>query len=185
MRWKRFQRVIWALLAACAGGIVLLVLIDGMLVIGPVDSSDIFGILLLIFLLALLAWGDGAIAAFMRGWERVAALVFVLLVEGLFLLTILFFGFYFYTNPQYIPLYAPNGEVGLVVRHESWLFDCWGQFYLPAGPCLLRRTGVTYAAHDLWPFHDGYYEIQWTEESIVVHYNTGMGEWETCTVPLD
>lgn len=72
-----------------------------------------------------------------------------------------------------------------MVRHESWLFDCWGQFYLPAGPCLLRRTGVTYAAHDLWPFHDGYYEIQWTEESIVVHYNTGMGEWETCTVPLD
>lgn len=94
MRWKRFQRVIWVLLAACAGGIVLLVLIDGMLVIGPVDSSDIFGILLLIFLLALLAWGDGAIAAFMRGWERVAALAFVLLMEGLFLLTILFFWFY-------------------------------------------------------------------------------------------
>ena len=123
--------------------------------------------------------------AFTRGWERVVFLIFVLAAEGLLLLTVLFFSFYFYTNPTYYPIYDPDGEVGLVVRHESWLFNCWGQFYLPAGPCLLRRTGVTYAAHDLWPFHDGYYEIQWTEESIVVHYNTGMGEWETCTVPLD
>lgn len=186
MRWKRFQRVIWALLAACAGGIVLLVLIDGMLVIGPVDSSDIFGILLLIFLLALLAWGDGAIAAFMRGWERVAALVFVLLVEGLLLLTVLFFSVYFYTNPTYYPIYDPAGEVGLVVRQECWLFKGWGQFYLPAGPCLLRSTGVTYEAKDCWPFSDGrHYEIEWSEESIVIHYDNGMGEWETRTVPLD
>lgn len=185
MRWKRFQRGIWALLAVCAGGIVLLLLIDGMLVIGPVDSSDIFGILLLVFLLALLAWGDGAIAVFTRGWERVAALVFVLLVEGLFLLTILFFGVYLYTNPQYVPLYDPAGEVGLMVRQESWLFKVWGEFYLPAGPCLLRGTGVTYEAHDIWPFHHGDYEIEWSEERTVVHFDTGMGAWESCTIPLD
>ena len=184
MRWKRFQRVIWVLLAACAGGIVLLVLIDGMLVIGPVDSSDIFGILLLIFLLALLAWGDGAIAAFMRGWERVAALAFVLLMEGLFLLTILFFWFYLYTNPRYVPLYDPAGEVRLMVRQESWLFKVWGEFYLPAGPCLLRGTGVTYEAHDNWLFTNGSYELEWEEDQAIICYDTGMGYWETCTVPL-
>lgn len=185
--WRRFQVVIWGLLAVCAGGVLLLCLASGrglMLVIGPVDSSDIFEILLLVFLLALLVWGDGAIAAFTRGWERVIALVFVLLVEGLFLLTILFFGFYLYTNPQYVPLYDPAGEVGLVVRQESWLFKTWGEFYLPAGPCLLRCTGVTYAAHDIWPFHDGAYEIEWSEENAVVQYNAGTGEWETCIVPL-
>lgn len=185
MMWRRFQIVIWVLLAVCAGGIALLLLIDGMLVIGPVDSSDIFGILLLIILLALLVWGDGAIVVFTRGWERVAALAFVLLAEGLFLLTILFFGVYLYTNPQYVPLYDPAGEVGLVVRQESWLFKAWGEFYLPAGLCLLRGTGVTYEAHDTWPFHNGDYEIEWSEESAVVHFDTGMGEWETCTVPLD
>ena len=48
MRWKRFQRVIWALLAACAGGIVLLVLIDGMLVIGPVDREVRMGQLVIL-----------------------------------------------------------------------------------------------------------------------------------------
>ena len=188
MTWKRFQTAIWILLAVCAGGIVLLCLTgEFMLVIGPVDSSDIFGILLLIFLLALLVWGDGAIVAFLKGWERMAALVFALLVEGLFLLTILFFGVYFYTNPQYVPLYTPNGEVGLVVRQESWLFKDWGEFYLPAGPCLLRGTGVTYETHDIWPFHDSYdeYEVEWLEESAVVHCNAGGGEWETCTVPLN
>ena len=187
MTWKRFQRAIWALLAACAGGVALLCLISGrgwMLVLGPVDSSDIFGILLLTFLLVLLVWGNGAIVAFLKGWERVVSLVFVLLVEGLFLLTILFFGFYLYTNPQYVPLYDPAGEVGLVVRQESWLFDSWGEFCLPAGPCLLRCTGVTYAAHDIWPFHHGSYEIEWSEEDAVVHYNAGTGEWETCIVPL-
>ena len=185
MTWRRFQRVIWAVLAACVGGTVLLFLIDGMLVIGPVDSSDIFGLLLLIFLLALLVWGDGAIVVFTRGWERVVALVFALLVEGLVLLTILFFGFYLYTNPQYVPLYAPDGEVGLVVRQESWLFTAWGEFYLPAGPCLLRGTGVTYAAHDIWPFHHGCYKIDWSENLAVIRYDTGMGAWETCTVPLN
>lgn len=188
MSWKRFQRAIWTLLAVCAGGVFLMCMVSGRgyaLVFGQVDDGTIAWTLISIFLLALVVWGDGAIVAFTRGWERVVFLVFVLAAEGLLLLTVLFFSFYFYTNPTYYPIYDPDGEVGLVVRHESWLFDCWGQFYLPAGPCLLRRTGVTYAAHDLWPFHDGYYEIQWTEESIVVHYNTGMGEWETCTVPLD
>lgn len=187
MTWKRFQRVIWVLLAVCAGGVVLLCAVGGrgfMLVIGPVDSSDVFGILLLIFLLALLVWGDGAIVAFTRGWERVAALVFVLLAEGLFLLTVLFFGVYLYTSPQYVPLYTPNGEVGLVVRQESWLYKVLGEFYLPAGPCLLRGTGVTYEVHDIWPFHDGSYEIKWAEDQAVIHYNTGAGSWKTCTVPL-
>ena len=194
MTWKRFQRAIWALLAACAGGVALLCLISGrgwMLVLGPVDSSDIFGILLLIFLLVLLVWGDGAIVALLKGWERVVSLVFVLLVEGLFLLTILFFGVYLYTNPQYVPLYTPSGEAGLVVRQECWLFKVWGEFYLPAGrylpagPCLLRSTGVTYEAKGS-PFSDGrYYEIEWSEESIVIHYDNGMGERETRTVPLD
>ena len=186
MTWKRFQTTIWILLAVCAGGIVLLCLTgEFMLVLGPVDSSDIFGILLLIFLLVLLVWGDGAIVAFLKGWERVAALVFALLVEGLFLLTILFFGVYFYTNPQYLPLYTPDGEVGLVVRNECWLFKAWGEFYLPAGPCLLRGTGVTYETRESWPFYHGSYEIEWLEESAVIHYNTGRGEWETCTVPLN
>ncbi len=188
MSWKRFQRGIWTLLAVCAVGVFLMCVVSGRgytLVFGQVDDGTITWTLISIFLLALVVWGDGAIVAFTRGWERVVFLIFVLAAEGLLLLTVLFFSFYFYTNPTYYPIYDPDGEVGLVVRHESWLFDCWGQFYLPAGPCLLRRTGVTYAAHDLWPFHDGYYEIQWTEESIVVHYNTGMGEWETCTVPLD
>lgn len=40
MAWKGFQRIIWALLAVCAGGIVLLLLIDGLLVIGPVDGAE-------------------------------------------------------------------------------------------------------------------------------------------------
>ena len=84
MTWKRFQTAIWILLAVCAGGIVLLCLTgEFMLVIGPVDSSDIFGILLLIFLLVLLVWGDGAIVAFLKGWEQVAALVFALLLTGI------------------------------------------------------------------------------------------------------
>ncbi len=188
MMWKRFQRAIWVVLAVCAGGIFLLCMVSGrgyMLVFGRVDDVAITWTLIVIFLLTLAVWGDGAIVVFTRGWERIIFLVFTLAAEGLAMLVVLFFTLYFYTGFQYIPLYNPTGEVGLVVRQESWLFSCWGQFYLPAGPCLLRRTGVTYAAHDLWPFHDGYYEIQWTEESIVVHYNTGMGEWETCTVPLD
>lgn len=189
MSWKRFQRVIWALLAVCAGGFLLLWVISGrglMLVLGPVDSSDLFGILLLMLLLVLLVWGDGAIVAFLKGWERVVSLVFVLIVEGLLLLTVLLFSVYFYTNPTYSPIYASDGEVRLVVRQECWLFKGWGQFYLPAGPCLLRRTGVTYEAKDCWPFSDGrHYEIEWSEESIVIHYDNGMGEWETRTVPLE
>lgn len=185
--WRRFQVVIWGLLAVCAGGVLLLCVASGrglMLVIGPVDSSDIFGILLLIFLLVLLVWGDGAIVAFTRGWERVIALVFALLAEGLALLTILFFSVYLYTNPIYFTICGPSGETELVVRQEIWLFKAWGEFCLPAGPCLLRSTGVTYEAHDIWPFHDGCYEIQWSEENAVVHYDTGVGEWETCIVPL-
>lgn len=189
MTWKRFQRAIWALLAVCAGGVALLCVLGGrglMLVIGPVDSTDIFGVLFLIFLLVLLVWGDGAIAAFLKGWERVAALIFALVVEGLLLLTVLFFSVYLYTNPIYFPIENPSGGVGLVVRQESWLFKVWGEFYLPAGPCLLRSTGVTYEAYDCWPFSDGrYYEIEWFEERIVVHYNIGKGERETRTVPLD
>ena len=114
MSWQRFQRVIWALLAVCAGGFLLLWVISGrglMLVLGPVDSSDLFGILLLMLLLVLLVWGDGAIVAFLKGWERVVSLVFVLIVEGLLLLTVLLFSVYFYTNPTYSPIYASDGEV--------------------------------------------------------------------------
>ena len=189
MSWKRFQRVIWALLAVCAGGVFLMCMVSGRgyaLVFGQVDDGTIAWTLISIFLLALVIWGDGAIVAFLKGWERAAALVFVLMVEGLLLLTVLFFSVYFYTNPTYSPIYAPDGEVGLVVRQECWLFKGWGQFYLPAGPCLLRRTGVTYEAKDCWPFSDGrHYEIEWSEESIVIHYDNGMGEWETRTVPLD
>lgn len=187
--WKNFQRAVWILLAVCAGSFLLLCVISGrglMLVIGPVDSTDIFGALLLIFLLILLVWGDGAIAAFLKGWKRVVSLVFVLVVEGLLLLTVLFFSVYLYTDPTYFPIDAPNGEVGLVVRRESWLFNSWGEFYLPAGPCLLRSTGVTYGVHDCWPFSDDrYYEIEWSEERIIIHYETGMGKRDTRTVPLN
>ncbi len=117
MSWKRFQRVIWALLAVCAGGVFLMYMVSGRgyaLVFGQVDDGTIAWTLISIFLLALVIWGNGAIVAFTRGWERAAALVFVLMVEGLLLLTVLFFSVYFYTNPTYSPIYAPDGEVGPV-----------------------------------------------------------------------
>lgn len=187
MTWKRFQRVVWVLLAVCVEVGILMGVTDSMgllLVIGPVDSTAIWGADFLIFLLVLLAWGDGAIAAFTEGWKRIAALVFALLAEGLLLLTVLFFGFFFSTSPDYVPIFTPTGEVGLVVREEKWLFKVWGGFYLPAGPCLFRSTGVTYEAHDIWPFRQGYYEIEWLEKNAVIRYDTGAGEWDTCIVPL-
>ena len=188
MSWKRFQRVIWALLAVCAGGFLLLWVISGrglMLVLGPVDSSDLFGILLLMLLLVLLVWGDGAIAAFLKGWERVLALAFALTVEALALLTLLFFGFYFNTSPEYIPLRGPTGETELVVCEENWLFKVWGSFYRPVGPFWIQSTGVSYEARDCWPFREDRYEIEWAEGQAIIHYDTGTGEWETCTVPLN
>lgn len=187
MTWKKFQRAIWVVLAVCTGGMVLSFLVSGkrLLLIGQVSGGDIFGVLLLVFLLALLVWGDGAIVAFTRGWERVAALALALVVEGLALLIILFFMFYFNTGPEYIPLYGPSGEVELVVCEESWLFKVWGEFYRPAGPFWVQSTGVTYEAHDCWPFRTGRYELEWAEDQAAICYDTGMGEWGTCTVPLD
>lgn len=188
MAWRWFRRVIWILLAVCAGGVFLMCMISGrgfILVVGQVDSGHMIGCLLLVFLLALLAWGDGAIVVSTRGWARGIMLTAALAAEGVVLTALLFFGAFFSTSPRYIPLYGPAGEVGLVVREESWLFEVWGEFYLPAGPCLLRSTGVTYAAHDCWPFSDGRcHETEWSEESVTVHYDTGMGERETCTIPL-
>ena len=97
MRWKRFQRAIWTLLAVCAVGVFLMCVVSGRgytLVFGQVDDGTITWTLISVFLLALVVWGDGAIAAFTRGWERVVFLVFVLAAEGLLLLTVLFFSFY-------------------------------------------------------------------------------------------
>lgn len=187
-RIKLFQRTIWIVLALCVGVGILMGVAGSMgllLVVGPVDSTAIWGADFLIFLLALLVWGDGAIIAFTKGWRRIAALVFVLLAEGLFLVTVLFFGFFFSTSPDYVPIYTPAGEVGLVVREESWLFKVWGGFYLPAGPCLFRSTGVTYESRDVRPFDSGRYELEWMEDQVVIHYDTGAGAWETCAVPLD
>ena len=188
MTWKKFQKVIWALLAVCAGGIFLLCVVSGMgfiLVIGQADSWDIMWVLFVTGLLALMIWGDAAIAKAAKGWERVAALVFVLAVEALALFVLWFFSMYFYTSPRYYPVYGPAGEVELVACEESWFFKVWGYFYRPAGPFLLRGTGVTYEAHDIWPFHNGRYELEYTEDQIIVHYDAGVGDWETCTVPLD
>lgn len=186
-RIKRFQRAIWIVLAVCVGVGILMSVVDSLgflLVIGPVDSTAIWSLDILIFLLALLVWGAGATAAFTKGWKRVATLVFVLLLEGVFLLTVLFFGFFFSTSPDYIPIYTPAGEVGLVVREEKWLAKVWGGFYLPAAPCLFRQTGITYEARDIWPFAQGCYELEWMEDQAVIHYDTGAGAWETRAVPL-
>lgn len=79
MRWKRFQRAIWTLLAVCAVGVFLMCVVSGRgytLVFGQVDDGTIAWTLVSIFLLALVVWGDGAIVAFTRGWERVVFLVF-------------------------------------------------------------------------------------------------------------
>lgn len=188
MIWKRFQRVVWALLAVCVGGMLLLFPVSSMgfiLVAGSVDSVKVTCVLPLVFLLTLMVWGDGAIVRFTRGWERGVLLTLVLTAEVLILLTVLFFTAFFNPRSEYIPLYNPGGEVGLVIREESWLFSVWGEFCLPAGPCLLQRTGVTYAAHDICPFSDSRgYELDWTQEKVVVRYNTGAGDWGTCTVPL-
>lgn len=186
MTWRRFQCAIWTMLAVCVGGVVLLLLVSGkgLLLIGQVSGGDIIAALGAAFLLTLLVWGDGAVVAFTKGWERVAALALVLAVEGLALLIILFFMFYFNTGPEYIPLYGPTGEVELVVCEESWLFKVWGSFYRPAGLFRVQSTGVSYEARDCWPFRGGQYEIEWVEDQAVVRYNNGMGEWETCTVPL-
>ena len=80
MTWRWFQRVIWTLLAVCAGGAALLLLVSGrgLLLIGKVSGGDIMAVLGMVFLLTLLIWGDGAIAAFLKGWERVLALAFAL-----------------------------------------------------------------------------------------------------------
>lgn len=187
-RWKICQTAILFSLALSAGGTALLCLLDGMgftLVVGQMDSGHMIWCLLLVFLLALLAWGDGAIVMSTEGWVRGLMLTAALAAEGLVLTALLLFGAFFNTSPRYIPLYGPAGEVELVVREESWLFSVQGEFYQPAGPCLLRSTGVTYAAHDCWPFSDSRcHETEWSDESVTVHYDTGMGEWETCTVPL-
>lgn len=188
MTWKTFQRVIWGLLAVCAGGIVLFCVISGMgfvLVIDQVDSWDIMWVLFVTGLLALMVWGDAALVKFLKGWERVVALVFVLAVEGLALFVLGFFSLYFSTSPRYYPVYGPAGETVLVACEESWFFSVWGEFYRPAVPGLLRDTGVTYAAHDIWPFAHGYYELEYQEDQIVIHYEDGVGDWETCIVPLD
>lgn len=107
MSWKRFQRGIWTLLAVCAVGVFLMCVVSGRgytLVFGQVDDGTIAWTLISVFLLALVVWGDGAIVAFTRGWERVVFLIFVLAAEGLLLLTVLFFSVYFYTNPTYSPI---------------------------------------------------------------------------------
>lgn len=187
MTWKRFQGVIWALLAMCAGGAALLLLVSGrgLLLIGQVSGGDIMAVLGMVFLLTLLVWGDGAIAAFLKGWERVAALAFALVVETLALLMLLFFVFYFNTSPEYIPLRGPTGETELVVCEENWLFKVWGSFYRPAGLFWIQSTGVSYEVRDCWPFREGRYEIEWAEGEAIIHYDTGTGTWETCAVPLN
>lgn len=187
MTWRWFQRVIWTLLAVCAGGAALLLLTSGrgLLLTGQVSGGDIMAVLGMVFLLTLLVWGDGAIAAFLKGWERVLALAFALTVEALALLTLLFFGFYFNTSPEYIPLRGPTGETELVVCEENWLFKVWGSFYRPVGPFWIQSTGVSYEARDCWPFRGDRYEIEWAEGQAIIHYDTGTGEWETCTVPLN
>ena len=90
MTWRWFQRVIWTLLAVCAGGAALLLLVSGrgLLLIGKVSGGDIMAVLGMVFLLTLLIWGDGAIAAFLKGWERVLALALALTGEALALLTL-------------------------------------------------------------------------------------------------
>ena len=85
-RWKICQTAILFSLALSAGGTALLCLLDGMgftLVVGQMDSGHMIWCLLLVFLLALLAWGDGAIVMSTEGWVRGLMLTAALAAEGL------------------------------------------------------------------------------------------------------
>lgn len=189
MTWKKVHTAILVLLAVCVGGVVLLCLIGGMgytLVVGQVDSGKMIWALVLIFLLVTMIWADGGIVESTKGWARWVSLAAAVFLEGTILMMILLVAIIFGAGGKYAPLYKPSGEVGLVVREESWFFDSWGEFYLPVGPCLLRGTGVAYSAHDIWPFSSqSSYEMEWGEGSVIIRYNNGMGEWETRTVPLN
>lgn len=190
MTWKRFQRVIWTLLAVCAGGMLLLWLIGRMgflMVIGPVDSEVIAKVLLVIFLLTLMVWGDRVISRSTEGWTKKISLAAARIAEGLFMAMTLFAMLFTYCSPRYTPFPSPDGEAVLVVQEESWLLGGWGRFYWQAGPGLLRDTGVTYSTDDGFrPFEFGAYELEWEEDQVIVHYDygTGTGFWKTCTVPL-
>jgi len=188
MTWKRFQRVILILLAVCAGGMALLCLLGGMgftPVIGQVDSGEIVMLaLLLIFLLVLLVWGDGAIVRSTKGWGRGIALTAALAAEGLFLAVLLFFLALGDCGTRYIHLPAPEGRPTLVAREESWLQGGWGSFYWQTRPGWLRDTGVTYITDDGFrPFEHGCYELEWAEDSVTVRFDTSAG-WDSRVVPL-
>ena len=187
MRWKRFQAVLRILLAVCVLGWTLLFLLQNgrnLLLIGPVDSGDIMLALGAVVLLTLIVLGNGRIVRAAKGWERGLALTAALALEGLALLTLLFFVALFRTGPAYIPLYGSSGEVELVVREENWLYRSNGRFYRPAGLWWIQDTGVMYEAHDIRPFGCGLYKVEWSEDQAVIQLDTGAGAWKTCVVPL-
>lgn len=189
MMWKKFQKVIWTLLAVCAGGAVLLFIIGDMgfvLVVGETDSGDIWAVLILVFLLALIAWGDGAIVKFTKGRVRKGALTIALVLEGLFMGIVLFSLAFGDCNTQYIPFQSPGKDNVLVVAEESWLLGGWGRFYWQVFPGLLRDTGVTYYTDDGFrPFKYGACELEWEKDYVTVRFSTGGMGWRSCTVPLD
>ena len=178
---KKIKRILLAVYVLCW---LPLFLVNGCLLFGQVDSWDIGWCLFVIGLLALMVWGDVALTKATRGWERVVALGFVLAVEVLALFVLWFFSMYFYTSPIYYPICGPSGEVELIACEESFFYKVWGEFYRPAGPFLLKSTGVTYEAHDSWPFRGGRYELDWSEDQVAVRYDTGAG-WDSLTVPLN
>lgn len=191
MTWKRFQRAVWVLLAVCAGGMFLLWMIGRMgflLVIGPVDSGVIIKVLLVIFLLTLMVWGDKVISRSTEGWTKKISLTAAHVVEGLFMTMTLFAMLFTYCSPRYTLFPSPDGESILVVQEENWLLAGWGRFYWQVCPGLLRDTGVDYSTDDGFrPFEFEAYELEWEEDQVIIHYNygNGYGIWKTCIVPLD
>ena len=158
--------------------LLLLVKADIYLYFGSFNSEEILNVVT-----AILSLLFGASVIFLLlCFKKIRVLaVIVAVILGQICVFSALLSVFFHMDYAYYEMVSPDGRHKIIVKEESFLFGCSGEFYQKTSSVAMRKIGE-YQADDYCTMADEMYKTVWLEDGFEFEYYYGNGLYKTVTV---